>query len=92
MKQINITYELAAFESAEAEVEATKLTGSNIQFIKNQISLCMHELAGLQLEQGKESQYSQAVANLKGQITAYGYLLTAHEEAYLYNPQTNSEQ
>lgn len=91
MKPINITYSPVSFPSPEAEVEATKLTGSNIQFIRNQISVCMQELAGLQLQQGKEAEYSQAVAQLKGQIAAYSYLITAHEESYLYNPQTNSE-
>lgn len=91
MKPINITYEQTPFPSPEAEVEATKLTGGNLQFIRNQISQCMQELAGLQLQQGKEAEYSQAVSYLKGQIAAYSYLITAHTEAYLYNPQSNSE-
>lgn len=86
MKEIHIRIEGTSFPSPEAELEATKLTLGNIQFIKNRISVTYQELASLQLQQGKEAEYAQAVAYLRGQIAAYSDLINSHELSYLANP------
>lgn len=82
---IHITVDPIEFESPQARLEAFKLTGSNVQMLKNQISLCLNDLVSLNMDATNPNDYFIKVARLRGEIAAYSYLINAHIEAHQEN-------
>ena len=82
---IHLTVDPITFDSAEAELESVKLSASNIQMLKNLLSSCLNELVMIQPENGDLVKYSNQVAFLRGQISAYSHLIQQHDQSYLEN-------
>lgn len=80
--QINIHVDPIPFDSGMSEIEAAKLTSSNVQWIKNLISRELNDLISLQLTPEVSADYFAKVAQIRGSIAAYSYLINAHHEAH----------
>jgi hypothetical protein len=78
-KVINLRVDREQFPDQEAEVASTQLTLSNIQMIKNLISTSLNDLIALPFDASKPAEYAVKVAQIRGEISAYSWLLNQHE-------------
>lgn len=86
---IPIRLEKDPFISEQEEIEAAKLTSSNIQFIKNLLVDEVNDLISLQTDPTNDKDYFVKVARIKGNIEAYSHIINSHNAAYAITNQGN---
>lgn len=93
MKEIHIklSFNHEDFESDAAEIASYILPPDLMKSLRNEISARMKHIADLKLVTGKEQEYAQEVAGLRGEITAFGLLLDLHQQAIMSDKAYHSE-